>query len=191
MISTLPSSICRFSAVSLAGALLWCVLVSGGWPQEPAAAPTARLIVLIETEPFHSFLGDLYGRSYYQTPEVECWLDGQKLYIGPVHKPGKITKIYDGPVESGEHLLRLRWQARLRIIEGYKWDRKDGQKLIVVPETGFQEERVVFPPGSTRILKAIVRRTATLKELRIELIIQDVTETARPIATGGHQNGGQ
>lgn len=152
------------------------MLAPAALAEEAASQPSARLIVLIETEPYHSFLGDLYGSVYYQTPEVECWLDGQQLYNGPVHKPGTITKIYDGPVESGEHLLKLRWQARLRAIEGYRWDRQDGQQRVAVPEEGFEEVAIALPPGSTRVLKATVRREAGLKRPQDELVIEDVTE---------------
>lgn len=172
------NSTLRFSRfVLFSGMLLLALAGEIKAQQSTSTSQPARLIVLVETEPYHSFLGDAYGQSYYQTPEVECWLDNDvKLYAGPVHKPGKITRIYDGHVESGEHYLKIRWQAKLRIIESYKWDRKDGQKVVTVPDEGFETIYLKLAPNETKVIKATVRRTADLKKLLNELIVEDITE---------------
>lgn len=116
----------------------------------------ARLGIFVKCKANENWFYDIYYKNSY----VECWLDGQIVYKGPLRKKGGLTRIFHKIISPGSHKLKLSWRAQLKGKAPMRV-KLGGRRLpdwISIPEDGFKEYTFYIKEGQTKAIHAIIWR---------------------------------
>lgn len=133
-------------------------------------AASANVAVVVKIDAASEWWGDIY----YKGSRLECWLDGEPVYQGPIKTKGD-SLIFNKEVSSGPHLLKMRWKAKARGAEAarVKLGGRETVGWINVPEQGFAEKEFEVRPGRRLIITARIKRRFGLRQNKsgIEFVV--------------------
>lgn len=121
-----------------------------------ASKGDSRLGIFVKSEATQGSL----GKFYYKQPQVECWLDGQRVYKGAIKKGNGNARIFNKQIPPGEHSLKFRWKARVKGDESARV--KLGGRRVVdwvyIPDQEFAEYHFTTQAVQTKVIEIIVSR---------------------------------